>query len=64
MPQVNQLLLVGWTGMRGVVSLAAALALPAAFPFRNLILFVVFRRIRGDSRDTCLTRALVTLVGP
>jgi CPA1 family monovalent cation:H+ antiporter len=41
-------LLLGWTGMRGVVSLAAALAIPAvlengvAFPFRNLVLFITF----------------------
>ena len=41
-------LLLGWTGMRGVVSLAAALAIPVtldngrAFPNRNLILFITF----------------------
>ncbi|RYZ22693.1 MAG: Na+/H+ antiporter [Chitinophagaceae bacterium] len=41
-------LLLGWTGMRGVVSLAAALAIPetlpngAPFPERNLILFITF----------------------
>jgi CPA1 family monovalent cation:H+ antiporter len=41
-------LLLGWTGMRGVVSLAAALAIPItlqngqSFPYRNLILFVTF----------------------
>lgn len=41
-------LLLGWTGMRGVVSLAAALAIPItlengqAFPYRNLILFITF----------------------
>ena len=41
-------LLLGWTGMRGVVSLAAALAIPVtldngqAFPQRNLILFITF----------------------
>jgi len=40
-------LLLGWTGMRGVVSLAAALAIPvtlhgAPFPHRNLILFITF----------------------
>jgi CPA1 family monovalent cation:H+ antiporter len=41
-------LMLGWTGMRGVVSLAAALAIPitlddgSAFPQRNLILFVTF----------------------
>lgn len=41
-------LLLGWTGMRGVVSLAAALAIPVKFndgtefPQRNLILFITF----------------------
>ncbi|QDK77794.1 Na+/H+ antiporter [Spirosoma sp. KCTC 42546] len=41
-------LLLGWTGMRGVVSLAAALAIPITlengvdFPQRNLILFITF----------------------
>ncbi len=42
-------LLLGWTGMRGVVSLAAALAIPLVlvktggpFPQRNLILFITF----------------------
>ncbi|MDI3320575.1 Na+/H+ antiporter [Pinibacter soli] len=40
-------ILLGWTGMRGVVSLAAALSIPveindAPFPQRNLILFITF----------------------
>lgn len=41
-------ILLGWTGMRGVVSLAAALAIPVTldngtdFPYRNLILFITF----------------------
>ena len=41
-------LIFGWAGMRGVVSLAAALSIPAfmndgqAFPQRNLILFITF----------------------
>jgi CPA1 family monovalent cation:H+ antiporter len=41
-------LLLGWTGMRGVVSLAAALAIPVTlnghteFPHRSLILFITF----------------------
>ncbi len=41
-------LIVGWAGMRGVVSLASALAIPltlydgTAFPHRNLILFITF----------------------
>ena len=41
-------LVIGWAGMRGVVSLAAALSIPlyldngAMFPQRNLILFITF----------------------
>lgn len=41
-------IILGWTGMRGVVSLAAALAIPEylengqPFPYRNLILFITF----------------------
>lgn len=44
----SHLFLVAWTGMRGIVSLAAALALPlmtasgAAFPFRTEIIAVTF----------------------
>jgi CPA1 family monovalent cation:H+ antiporter len=34
--------LVGWAGMRGVVSLATALALPLETPSRDLLLFVTF----------------------
>jgi monovalent cation/hydrogen antiporter len=47
-PSWKHVALVGWTGMRGVVSLAAALALPlttgtgAPFPGRDLILFLTF----------------------
>ena len=33
---------IAWAGMRGVVSLAAAQALPTSFPQRNLILFLTF----------------------
>jgi CPA1 family monovalent cation:H+ antiporter len=41
-------LIFGWTGMRGVVSLAAALSIPVfvqgdeLFPYRNLILVITF----------------------
>jgi monovalent cation/hydrogen antiporter len=41
-------LVIGWAGMRGVVSLAAALSIPEVinetvpFPHRNLILFITF----------------------
>ena len=47
-PGLRQIFVVGWTGMRGVVSLAAALALPALladgspFPHRDLIVFLAF----------------------
>ena len=33
---------VGWAGMRGAVSLAAALALPGAFEQRDLLIFITF----------------------
>ncbi|HZU67036.1 MAG TPA: Na+/H+ antiporter [Ktedonobacteraceae bacterium] len=47
-PTLRGLLIVAWTGMRGGVSLAAALALPltitggAAFPDRDLVIFLTF----------------------
>lgn len=47
-PGTRQVFIVGWTGMRGVVSLAAALALPTnlsdgtPFPHRSLIVFLTF----------------------
>jgi CPA1 family monovalent cation:H+ antiporter len=48
MPPPKQIFIVGWTGMRGVVSLAAALSLPPTiangepFPARDLIIFLTF----------------------
>lgn len=48
LPSPKQIFVVGWTGMRGVVALAAAIALPetladgSAFPERNLIVFLTF----------------------
>lgn len=48
MPPVKGMLVVGWTGMRGVIALAAAIALPQSladgspFPQRNLIVFLAF----------------------
>jgi Na+/H+ antiporter len=47
-PNPRAILVVGWTGMRGVVALAAAISLPEAlndgspFPQRNLIIFLTF----------------------
>jgi monovalent cation/hydrogen antiporter len=48
MPHWSALLLIGWTGMRGIVTLAAAMALPvttaagAPFPFRTEIILISF----------------------
>ena len=42
MPPWSHVTVMSWAGMRGVVSLAAALALPADFPGRDLILFLGF----------------------
>lgn len=47
-PNWKSPMLLGWTGMRGVLSLAAALSIPLTladgtpFPQRNLILFITF----------------------
>ena len=41
-PPWQAVTVVAWSGLRGVVSLAAALALPESFPQRDLILFVTF----------------------
>jgi len=47
-PGLKAPFILGWTGMRGVVSLAAALSIPVyldngnGFPQRNLILFITF----------------------
>jgi Na+/H+ antiporter len=38
---------VGWCGMRGTVTLAAALALPTGFPYRDLILVTAFGVVLG-----------------
>ncbi|MBN9385730.1 MAG: Na+/H+ antiporter [Chitinophagaceae bacterium] len=47
-PEEKQVFIIGWSGMRGIVSLASALAIPymlskdIPFPHRNLILFITF----------------------
>lgn len=42
MPHAGHIAIIAWAGMRGVVSLAAALALPVTFPERDLIIFLTF----------------------
>ena len=46
-PSVKSGLIISWSGMRGIVTLAAALALPAAFPFRDLIVLTAFSVVLG-----------------
>jgi len=41
-PGWRNVVVVGWTGIRGVVSLAAALSLPRGIPGRDLMLLVTF----------------------
>jgi CPA1 family monovalent cation:H+ antiporter len=41
-PPWQAVVVISWTGMRGIVSLAAALALPQSFPARDLIIFLTF----------------------
>jgi CPA1 family monovalent cation:H+ antiporter len=48
MPSIGVLIALSWTGMRGIVSLAAALSIPLTlptgeeFPFRNLLIFLTY----------------------
>jgi CPA1 family monovalent cation:H+ antiporter len=47
-PPMRQIFVTGWTGMRGVIALAAALSIPeqladgSPFPQRNMIIFFTF----------------------
>lgn len=47
LPTLRTGLVVGWAGMRGVVSLATAYALPESFPHRDLILLATFAVVLG-----------------
>jgi Na+/H+ antiporter len=46
-PTVRGGLIISWCGMRGIVTLAAALALPAAFPQRDLVVLTAFAVVVG-----------------
>jgi monovalent cation/hydrogen antiporter len=69
-PQLPGLLVVAWAGMRGSVSLAAALAIPlttdsgSAFPHRDLVIFLTFSVILGTLVLQGLTLpALIRMLG-
>lgn len=46
-PTIGSGVVISWAGMRGIVTLAAALALPPAFPFRDLIVLTAFSVVLG-----------------
>jgi len=46
-PTVGSGLVISWAGMRGIVTLAAAMALPPAFPYRDLIVLTAFSVVLG-----------------
>jgi len=46
-PTLNGSTVIAWCGMRGIVTLATAYALPEGFPFRDLILLCAFTVVVG-----------------
>jgi monovalent cation/hydrogen antiporter len=46
-PTIKSGFVVSWCGMRGIVTLAAAFALPEDFPYRDLILLTAFSVVFG-----------------
>jgi len=63
-PPWQAVTVVAWSGLRGVVSLAAALALPESFPQRDLILFMTFAVILATLVGQGLTLpALIRMLG-
>jgi CPA1 family monovalent cation:H+ antiporter len=57
-------LLIGWCGMRGLITVAAALALPAGFPGRDPIVLAAFCVVLGTLVIQGLTlRPLMSLLG-
>jgi NhaP-type Na+/H+ or K+/H+ antiporter len=46
-PSARGGMVISWSGMRGIVTLAAALALPQGFPERDLIQFCAFAVVLG-----------------
>jgi len=46
-PTLGSGIVVSWAGMRGIVSLAAAFALPEDFPFRGVIVLTAFAVVLG-----------------
>ncbi|MFL6792978.1 MAG: cation:proton antiporter [Bradyrhizobium sp.] len=63
-PTVKGGIVVSWCGMRGIVTLAAAFALPESFPYRDLILLTAFAVVLGSLVIQGLTlRPLILALG-
>jgi monovalent cation/hydrogen antiporter len=63
-PTVQGGIVVSWCGMRGIVTLAAAFALPESFPSRDIILFSAFAVVLGTLVVQGLTlRPLILSLG-
>ncbi|MEW6640690.1 MAG: sodium:proton antiporter [Pseudomonadota bacterium] len=62
-PMLKSGLVVAWCGMRGIVTLASAFALPEQFPHRDLMLLIAFAVVLGTLLIQGLTlRPLVRLL--
>ncbi len=62
-PLLRQGILVGWSGMRGLVTLATAFALPGSFPHRDLIVLTAFSVVMATTVLQGLTlRPLIQLL--
>jgi CPA1 family monovalent cation:H+ antiporter len=48
LPTFKSGVVVSWCGMRGIITLAAAFALPEGFPYRDLILLTAFAVVLGS----------------
>jgi Na+/H+ antiporter len=46
-PTIGSGLIISWAGMRGILSLAAAMALPPEFPYRGLMVLTAFSVVLG-----------------
>jgi NhaP-type Na+/H+ or K+/H+ antiporter len=64
LPSVGGSLVVGWSGMRGMVTLATAYALPDGFPHRDLALLCAFCVVVGTLVFQGMTlRPLIQAIG-
>jgi CPA1 family monovalent cation:H+ antiporter len=48
LPSAKSGVVIAWCGMRGIVTLASAFALPESFPYRDLILLTAFGVVLGS----------------